>query len=117
MTKFLITKFKDTDASAHTPHNVRAVSLVRLNVLLLVLIAMVAISYLYYMNQTATGGFDIKGVQNRIEQLNKDNKQLEVKAASFQSLAAIETAGTQAGMVATTQIEYIPAVGSSVAVR
>jgi hypothetical protein len=78
---------------------------------------MVAVSYLYYMNQTATGGFDIKGMENRIEQLNKDNKQLEVKAAAIQSLSVIEQTSAQAGMVATTKIEYLPAVGSSVAVR
>ena len=118
MTKFIITKFRDADHAKNTNSRTAAVTQWgRLNIILLLLITFVAISYLYYMNQTATGGFDIKGMENRIEQLNKDNKQLEVKAAAIQSLSVIEQSSAQAGMVATTKIEYLPAVGSSVAVR
>jgi cell division protein FtsL len=118
MTKFIITKFRDTDRTKNTTSSVAAFTQWgRLNIILLLLITFVAISYLYYINQTATGGFDIKGMENRIEQLNKDNKQLEVKAAAIQSLSVIEQSSAQAGMVATTKIEYLPAVGSSVAVR
>lgn len=118
MTKFIITKFSDTDRAKNTSTRISAFTQWgRLNIVLMLLIMIVAISYLYYMNQTATGGFDIKGMENRIEQLNKENKQLEVKAAAIQSLSAIEQSSTQSGMVATTKIEYLPAVGSSVAVR
>ncbi len=118
MTKFIVTKFRDSDRTNITTSRLASITQWgRVNIILLLLIAMVAISYLYYMNQTATGGFDIKGMENRIEQLNKDNKQLEVKAAAIQSLSAIEQSSAQAGMVATTKIEYLPAVGSSVAVR
>jgi len=88
-----------------------------LNVLLLALIIFVSFSYLYYINQTATGGFDIKGLENQIEVLKKDNKKLEVEAARIQSLSNIEEASQELEMVATTHIEYLPAVGSVVAVR
>lgn len=118
MTKFIITKFRDSDRTQNTASRTAAIThWGRVNIILLVLISIVAVSYLYYMNQTATGGFDIKGMENRIEQLTKDNKQLEVKAAANQSLSAIEQSSSLAGMVATTKIEYLPAVGSSVAVR
>ncbi|MFH1207358.1 MAG: hypothetical protein V1668_02000 [Patescibacteria group bacterium] len=118
MTKFILTKFRDTDrVNRSSTWTAMFMNWGRMNVVLLLIIAAVAISYLYYMNQTATGGFDIKGLENRIEQLGKENKQLEVRAAAIQSLSAIEQSSSQSGMVATTKIEYLPAVGSSVAVR
>lgn len=88
-----------------------------LKILLFILIVFVGLSYLYYINQTATGGFDIKGVENQIEDIKKDNKQLQVRAAEMQSLSNIEAASGEMQMVATTSIEYLPAVGSVVAVR
>lgn len=88
-----------------------------LGILLFALIVFVGLSYLYYINQTATGGFDIKGMENKITEIAKDNKQLETKTAEMQSLSLIEEAGQNLEMVATTSIEYLPAVGSAVAVR
>ncbi len=88
-----------------------------LKILLLVVIVFVGLSYLYYMNQTATGGFDIKGMENKIEDIKKNNKQLEVATAEMQSLSNIEKASQEMQMVATTSIEYLPAIGSVVAVR
>jgi len=88
-----------------------------LKILLLVLIVFVGLSYLYYINQTATGGFDIKGMENQIDEMKKDNKQLQVHTAEMQSLSNIEKASEEMQMVATTSIKYLPAVGSVVAVR
>ena len=73
--------------------------------------------YLYFINQTATGGFDIKGIENRIEELSKNNKRLELKTAELQSLTNIEKASAELDMIATTTIDYLPAVSSTVAVR
>lgn len=88
-----------------------------LHLLLLGLVIAAGFSYLYLINLTATGGFDIKGTENEIEQLAKDNKELELKAAELQSLVTIEAASQELELVATTQIEYLPAVGTAVAVR
>ena len=74
-------------------------------------------SYLYYINGTATGGFDIKGIENQIAVMSKQNKQLEIKTAEMQSLAIIEQAGQELEMVPSSYIEYLPAVGSAVAAR
>lgn len=117
MTKFIVRKFNTDETSSRGRESRRRLPMISLNIFLLVVIAVVAISYLYYINQTATGGFDIKGMENRIEQLTKTNKQLEVQAAALQSLSAIEAAGTQAGMVATVHMNYVSATDSSVAVR
>jgi len=90
---------------------------VGLNVLLLALLVFAGLSYLYYVNRTATGGFDIKGLENRIEVLQKDNKKLEIQAAQLQSLTTLEGASQSLQMVATTAIEYLPAVSSAVAIK
>lgn len=88
-----------------------------IGILLFGLILFVGFSYLYYINQTATGGFDIKGIENRIEELAKKNKQLDLHIAELQSLSNIEKASAELNMVATTSIEYVSAAGSAVAVR
>lgn len=90
---------------------------VSLHLLLLGLVVAAGFSYLYLINLTATGGFNIKGAENEIEQLLKDNKELELRAAELQSLVTIEAASASLDLVATTQIEYLPAVGAAVAVR
>jgi len=63
-----------------------------LKILLLILIVFVGLSYL-------------------------NNKQLQIQSAEMQSLSNIEKASEEMQMVATTSIEYLPAVGSTVAVR
>ena len=88
-----------------------------INILLFALILFVGLSYLYFTNQTATGGFDIKGMENQITEMEKDNRQLEIKTTEMQALQLIENASENLEMVATTSIEYLPAVGSTVAIR
>ncbi len=119
MTKFKIKKFDERKKDFLNPKIKKRINFgnTSLRVLLFALILFAGISYLYYINQTATGGFDIKGIENQIEQVRKDNKQLEVKTAELQSLVKIEEANEEMKMVATTSIEYLPAVGSAVAVR
>jgi len=119
MTKFIQQKFK----SEKPPMRKRVFwqglkgSSITLNILLFMVIAFAGISYLYYTNQTATGGFEIKGLEQRIEELQQDDEKLELKAAELQSLSVIEEAVADMEMVAVSTIDYLPAVGSVVAVK
>ncbi len=88
-----------------------------LQLILFAVIIFAALSYLFYINQTATGGFDIKGIEQNITQLEKANKKLEVRVAELQSLSSIEQASADLNLVATSHIEYLPAVGAAVAQR
>ncbi|MBU0597715.1 hypothetical protein KKF61_01810 [Patescibacteria group bacterium] len=119
MTKFLTKKFRNGSNGFINEKAIRKIELntTRLKVLLVVIIIMAGFSYLYYMNQTATGGFDIKGLENNIEELSKQNKQFELRTAELQSLGSIEAASNELEMVATTTIDYLPAIGPAVAVR
>ena len=119
MTKFAIRKFSaQKHNNLHSPQQ-RRINLTNsgLRMLLTGLIIFAGLSYLFYMNQTATSGFDIKGMENSIEQIKKINKSLELQTAELQSLQRIEAASQELQMVATTRIEYLPAVGASVAVK
>lgn len=119
MTKFAVNKFVSSEQrrTSRAARGVFHVTNRSISWMLMFLIAFSGILYLYLINQTATGGFDIKGIETRIEELAKDNKRLELKTAELQSLTNIEKASAKLEMVATTTIDYLPAVGSTVAVR
>lgn len=119
MTKFIRRKFEKEKSPLRRNYflqSIRGGSLT-LNIILLVLIVFAGLSYLYYTNQTATGGFEIKGLESSIEELQKNNKKLELTSAELQSLAKIEEAVAGMEMVAVSKIEYLPAVGSVIAVK
>lgn len=101
------------ESVAHRLH----LSQMPLQMILFAVIIFAALSYLFYINQTATGGFDIKGIEQRITQLEKDNKKLEVRVAELQSLTNIERASTDLNFVAISQVDYLPVVGTTVAQR
>ncbi len=119
MTKFVKNKFVSSEQrrTSRTARGVFRVSNQSISWMLMCLIVFSGIMYLYFINQTATGGFDIKGIENRIEDLSKDNRRLELQTAELQSLTNIEKASAEFEMVATTSIDYLPAVGSTVAIR
>ncbi len=118
MTKFISQNYKNkNDVSPQGKHGRATMRRLSLNVVLLALIIFIGISYLYYINQTATGGFDIKGLESSIEQLTKENKTLEIEAAKLRSLSHIEQASQELEMVATARIEYLSSTDTSVAVK
>lgn len=90
---------------------------VALPILLVAVIVVAGFSYIFYVNQTATGGFEIKGFETRITELQEANKKLELQTAEMQSLATIEDGIKDLQMVASTKIQYLPAVAAAVAVR
>ncbi|MFA6098630.1 MAG: hypothetical protein WCV50_02555 [Patescibacteria group bacterium] len=119
MTRFLVKKY-NSEKEMHLGNKAKVrltINRMSLNVILLILIVCVGFSYLYYINRTATGGFDMKGLEISIAELQKENKSLTIKTAELRSMTSIERAGQELNMVATTRIEYLPAAGTSVASR
>ncbi|MDD5039966.1 MAG: hypothetical protein PHY34_02340 [Patescibacteria group bacterium] len=119
MTKFAVRNFCNRERSREkgARQTLAAFRRINLTVVLFFLIVFAGFSYLYYINQTATGGFDIKGIENQITALEKQNVQLDLQAAELQSLSRLEEASASLDLVATTSIQYLPAQGSSVAAR
>ena len=118
MTKFTVKKFRsDKPTLRQKMAGSINVSQARLSILLMGVIIFASLSYLFYINQTATGGFDNQGIENRIDEISKNNSLLLLEVAQLQSLTTIEAASAELELVATSYIEYLPAVGSAVAVR
>ncbi|MBI5037129.1 MAG: hypothetical protein HZC01_00250 [Candidatus Kerfeldbacteria bacterium] len=118
MTKFSRQQYqKQSNRWSDQPVRVAVMPRLSVQVLLLGVIVFASLAYLFYMNQTATGGFDIKGIENRITDLQKENSSLELRVAELQSLSTIETASADLQLVSTSSIEYLPAVGTTVAQR
>ena len=88
-----------------------------LNIIFISLIVLTGFLYLFAINQTATSGFEIKGLEARIDQLKQDNKKIELYTAELQSLNRIEMESKSLNMVAVSKYEYLPAVGSVIAVK
>lgn len=90
---------------------------IALPVLLLGILIFTGFAYIFYINQTATGSFDIKALESKITQLQEVNKRLELQTADMQSLSAVEAGIQDLQMVAVSQVQYLPAVGAAVAVK
>jgi len=88
-----------------------------INIILVSLIVLTGFLYLFAINKSATSGLEIKGLQGRIEQLKQDNRKLGLYTAELQSLNRIEEQGKALNMVAVSKFEYLPAVGSVIAVK
>jgi hypothetical protein len=119
MTKFLKRQFiaeEHQQKQNNTWHRLIGRSIV-LPILLLFVIIFAGFSYLFYVNQTATGSFAIKGLESHITELQDASKKLELQTAEMQSLSNVEAGIQDLQMVAVSRIEYLPAVGAAVAVR
>lgn len=114
MSKFLKRKFNSEKESLLKTFKI---DLTFLNIILIFLIVFTSLTYLFYVNRQATSGFEIKGLERKIAELEQQNKKLELKKAELQSLSEIEKSVSDLGMVSVNKIEYLPAVGSVMAVK
>lgn len=119
MSKFIRRKFNHEDHPSPRKKLWEGLKIdhVSLNVIFISLIILSGFLYLFAINQSATSGFEIKGLQARIEQLKQDNKKLQLYTAELQSLNRIEMESQNLNMIAVSKYEYLPAVGSVIAVK
>lgn len=84
-----------------------------------VLIFLVVISgafYLYQVNDLATKGYEMKEVENRTKELEKENKKMEIREIELRSMYNIEKATENLDLVSPKNISYVE-MGSSVAMK
>ena len=115
MSKFLIKKIKEQKSKLKKERI--KINLISLNIILISFIIFFGFLYLFAINQSASTGFEIKGLENQIDDFKYVNKKLQLYSAEMQSLSRIEKDTKEMDMVAVTHIEYLPAVGSVVAVK
>ncbi len=87
------------------------------NIILGIAVLLAGMAYLLSMNHSSTKGFEIKGLETRLQTLEEQNQRLELKVTELQSLSMIQEASKTMNMVAASSIEFAPAVGSVFAIR
>ncbi len=73
------------------------------------------ITYLTLINRTATTGFEIKALEQRVSELRDTNRKLELQATQLRSLSTVESATESLGLTQVAQIEYLPTGTTAVA--
>ncbi|MBU1119466.1 septum formation initiator family protein [Patescibacteria group bacterium] len=88
---------------------------VTLTIAIVVLFCVLSLFFLTQVFQSSTTGFEVSALQDEIEELKDQNKDLEVKAAELRSLDSIERSVEEINMVPVQDMVYIKSTGSVVA--
>lgn len=63
--------------------------------------------YLYQVNDLATKGFDIRDLENRIQGLEKDGKQMQIREVELRSMYNIEKSTGELNLVNPFNVTYL----------
>lgn len=83
------------------------ISLISLIFLLVVSICACGASYLYQVNDIATKGYEVRELENKIQDLNKENKKMEIKEVELRSMYNIEKSAQDLNLVNSGEITYV----------
>ena len=89
----------------------------KLSVVVVSLTFIVTGAYLIQINQTATKGYQIENLEDRLSRLNEENKKLKLTQMELQSMANILEQVPKLNLVAADNIEIITPSQSIVALR
>ncbi|PIS41692.1 MAG: hypothetical protein COT25_01755 [Candidatus Kerfeldbacteria bacterium CG08_land_8_20_14_0_20_42_7] len=107
--KKLLKKFKD-NFSTNTSGSRKTISpLVHVAFLLVMIVG--GIFYLVEVNATSTQEFQIRALQNQVQQLEEIQKELEFRQADVSSLGALQEKSDEMHLVAVERIEAIDGAG------
>ncbi|MCX6779381.1 MAG: hypothetical protein NTU97_04090 [Candidatus Magasanikbacteria bacterium] len=84
---------------------------------LLIACVVFGMAYFWQVNSVSNRGFKIRDLEKQISLLKNSNQQLELQAASLQSLENLNDKIKQLNMVVPEKVEYLRPVGSGVALR
>ena len=87
-----------------------------INVLLLAAAFAMFVGYLAMTTTTATKGFSLKGLEQKISALEEQKRKAGIEMVSSQSMATMQTQVQGLGLVPVTKIDYVNA-GGTVALR
>lgn len=76
-----------------------------------VIMFLAGIVYLYQVNSLATKGFEIKEIENKIQEAEKEYKQLQIKEIELRSMNNIEKATEDLNLVNSADITYLEMPG------
>jgi hypothetical protein len=99
-------------ASVAVLHHVRI-----LNILVAAGVLALAVGYVFMNSVASTKGFTIKTFEQRIGELQEEQKKLGIEAISGQSMQQIESRIGALGFVPTTHVEYLDPNAGTMAMR
>lgn len=76
-------------------------------ILILALILLSGLIYLIQINQVATGGFEVRALEEKIGDLKEDNKKLELQITELQSLSRLNEEVKDLDLVAQGEVDYL----------
>jgi|GEM_PF-4059216 len=107
--KKLLKRFKDNFSSRGSAKRKGISPLV--HVAFLVIMIAGGIFYLVEVNATATQGFQIRALQNQVDQLESIQKELDFRQADVSSLGALQEKSNELHLVSVERVESIDGSG------
>lgn len=89
----------------------------KMSLVAIVSVFLIGAIYLMQINITSTDGYKIKDLEKRINQLQTDNKKLNLAYIELQSMAKVMAEVPNLNLVASDKIEIITPAGSTVVMR
>lgn len=84
---------------------------------LMVFIVVFGFLYIWQVNSVSTKGYEISDLEQKIKELEQENRKLDVHIAEYSSMQSIQTRLANANLVPADTVEYITLVGTEVAQR
>ncbi|MCX6762125.1 MAG: hypothetical protein NTY33_04800 [Candidatus Moranbacteria bacterium] len=72
--------------------------------------------YLFQVNDLAVKGYDIRELENKISELDKENKQMQIHEMELRSMYVIEKSAADFNLVSPVNVSYLGA-SNTVALR
>lgn len=82
-------------------------STTQINLILLSLIVILGLTYLFVINSLSTKGYEIKKLQSQLNQLESEQKSLQVQASNLQSIDHIQQTAKLLNFVPATNVTYV----------
>jgi len=80
---------------------------ITLSFFLVMLICAAGVFYIFEVNNIATKGYEIKSLENRLNELRRENENLRLREAELRSIYKIEEKTEELNMVVPQNISYL----------
>jgi cell division protein FtsL len=83
------------------------INLISLVFMMVVCVCISGACYLYQVNDIATKGYEVRDLENRIQDLNKESKKMEINEVELRSMYNIEKASQDLNLVNASEVTYV----------
>lgn len=82
--------------------------------MVMALIVIVGMSYLIFVNTVATDGYQVKELSEKIEDLEYNNKKLDLEISKLHSMSSVSDVSENLQLVSVSKMDYIEAGSTGV---